>query len=271
MEKRANFILTAVLIFLSLLLSAYSNSNRELGQFGSKVLVNLTAPLSGSFVFTRSSLVDYFDNYINLFHVQEQNTKLQDQVKFLQAENARFRESEIENQRLHQILKFSVIEQRAGLVANVIAYSNKSQQQTITIDRGSNDGVQLKQVAVDGIALIGQVIAVTKSSAKILLVSDPLSGVDSISQETRARGVVQGAKENLLLWNYLPKEDKVAVGSRIITSGADGIFPHGLSVGVVIQVDDTQPGMFQEIYIKPATNLSRIETVYLLNNKIDES
>ncbi len=271
MEKRANFILTAILIFLSLLLTAYSNSNLYLAQFGNKVVMGFTSPIAGTFVYSRNWVVNYFDNYINLFHVQEENQKLQLQVEFLQAENARFRESEIENQRLHQILKFSVLQQQEGLVANVIAYSNKSQQQTITIDRGSNDGVELKQVAVDGIALLGQVISVTGNSSKILLISDPLSGVDSISQETRTRGVVQGDKENLLLWKYLPKDQPVAVGSRIITSGADGVFPHGLSVGVVIQVDNQRPGMFQEIFIKPASNLNRIETVYLLKTATDES
>ena len=61
---------------------------------------------------------------------------------------------------------------------------------------------------------------------------------------------------------YVPNDDDVSVGERVITSGMDRIFPRDLPVGTITAI---QPGVnFKQIRIKPAANLEKLEEVLVL-------
>jgi rod shape-determining protein MreC len=61
---------------------------------------------------------------------------------------------------------------------------------------------------------------------------------------------------------YVPNDDTVDLGERVITSGMDRIFPRDLPVGTVAEIKSGNP--FKQIRIKPAANLERLEEVLVL-------
>lgn len=265
---RNNVILTVVLLFISLLLCAYSNKNPNIAKIGQSVIKEVEYP----FLYATSSVGGFiksgFGDYFNLVNVKEENRKLLVQLKSLEAKNLQLLESKKENERLSEILDFKMATESSGQTASVISVSSSSQIQSLTINKGSSSGLLIGQAVVVGNALVGQITSLSSSTASVLLISDSLSGVDSIIQETRVRGVARGVGSYKMEWKYIVREDKVVVGDRIITSGLDGVFPKGLSVGVVTEVGlDHDSDLFHYIKVEPSVSLSQIETVLVLERE----
>jgi len=84
--------------------------------------------------------------------------------------------------------------------------------------------------------------------------------VDSMSERSRARGIIRGAGSSLKL-DYLDKNDDIQVGDLIITTGLDGLFPKGLAIGEVNEVLKDSKGLFFEARVKPKVDLNRLEEV----------
>jgi rod shape-determining protein MreC len=112
--------------------------------------------------------------------------------------------------------------------------------------------------------VVGQVVSVTSHSAKVILVSDHASGVDVLMATSRARGVVEGAGEQVCELKFVTKDVSVRVGEQVITSGMDGVYPKGLVVGQVAQIGNSSAGLFQPVEIKPAVEFARLEEVLLV-------
>jgi rod shape-determining protein MreC len=78
--------------------------------------------------------------------------------------------------------------------------------------------------------------------------------------------------EHKARWDYVSAEADVRVGDRIMTSGLDGIFPKGLTIGIVKRIRDSgkdKGRLFQTIEIQPAVDFSKLETVLVVNSKFD--
>ena len=80
--------------------------------------------------------------------------------------------------------------------------------------------------------------------------------------DSRVQGPVGGQGEPLLVMKYVPNDDTVNLGDRVITSGMDRIFPRDLPVGTVAEIKSGN--QFKQIRVKPAANLERLEEVLVL-------
>ena len=80
--------------------------------------------------------------------------------------------------------------------------------------------------------------------------------------DSRIQSPVGGTGEPLLTMKYIPTDDKVNMGEQVVTSGMDHIFPRDLPVGVVAEIKTGRP--FQQVRVRPAANLARLEEVIVL-------
>jgi len=117
---------------------------------------------------------------------------------------------------------------------------------------------------VTPLGVVGQVVGVTPYAAKVLLLTDPNSGIDVLVQRTRSRGIVSGSLDSGTVLKYVKRSEDVQEGDRLMTSGIDGIFPKGMMVGTVIKVRKQNIGLFQFIEVLPAVQTSRIENVLVV-------
>jgi len=118
---------------------------------------------------------------------------------------------------------------------------------------------------VTPLGVVGQVVSVTGRTAKVLLLTDPSSGIDVLVQRTRARGIVSGSLDYGTILKYVKRSEDVQEGDRLITSGIDGVFPKGLLVGTVTKARKQQLGLFQLIEVTPAVLASRTEEVLVVH------
>jgi rod shape-determining protein MreC len=193
-----------------------------------------------------------------------ENERLRTRIQKLEAERNRLLEAEATNRRLQQLLDFRAQLPAGSVTATIIANSASTWFQSCLLDKGSSDGVGKGMAAVTPLGVVGQVISTAARSAKVLLITDPNSGVDVLVQRTRARGIVSGSLEQKTIMKYVKRSEDIQVGDRLITTGLDGVFPKGLVVGTVTKVQRQNLGLFQYIELLPAVSPSQTEEVLVV-------
>jgi rod shape-determining protein MreC len=136
------------------------------------------------------------------------------------------------------------------------------------IDRGTQDGIVKGSAVLAPEGIVGQVFLASAHAARVLLVSDHNSGVDAIVQRTRAQGIVQGTVDAGCVLKYVKRTEDVQLGDDVITSGLDGIFPKGLPIGRVVEVDKRGRGLFQHAEVKPSVDFDQLEEVLVTRGPV---
>jgi rod shape-determining protein MreC len=209
-------------------------------------------------------ITDFRENYDTLAGFRTENERLRKRIQNLEVERQKLLEAEATNRQLKQLLDFRSHLPAGVITAAIIANSAASWFQSCQIDKGSADGVRKGMAVVTPLGVVGQVVAVTPRAAKVLLLTDPNSGIDVLVQRTRSRGIVSGSLENGTVLKYMKRSEDVQEGDRLITSGMDGVFPKGMMVGTVIKVRKQHLGLFQFVEVLPAVQTPRTENVLVV-------
>jgi rod shape-determining protein MreC len=255
----------------ALALSAYSARNPWVAKIGVNLVGEVLRPLEFLVVGGSENVTGVWSHYVWLVDVRKENERIKERVEALEAENSRLLEGENELKRLRKLVNAAEDRQIEGIAAEVIGYDPSNWVRAVTVDKGSLVGIAAGMPVIEGDAVVGQVIAVSPNTARVLLLTDHASAVDALVQSSRARGVVHGLGKEYSELRYVLQEDVVAVGDRIITSGMDGIFPKGLTIGVVSEAQKAGAGMFQSVRVEPAADISKLESVLIVTEGVAES
>lgn len=264
--RRNQVLLSSV---LCVLLSLYILAPAAKGHFRTDpigpFLQALMRPLQAGIQATISGIKNVYQNYVALRGVSVENAKLKVRITELEAERNRLLEAEATNQRLRELMEFRSQLPPGSVGASVIANSASTWFRSFILDKGRADGVEKGMAVVSPMGAVGQVVSVTSGSAKVLLITDPHSGVDVVAQRSRARGIVAGSLDNGPILKYVKRSEDIQEGDRLITSGLDGIFPKGLLVGTATTVRKKSFGLFQYVEVALAVDPSRIEEVLVVS------
>jgi rod shape-determining protein MreC len=202
-----------------------------------------------------------------------ENQRLRLEVERLTRDGARAPELQRENDELRELLALK----RAGAAfqwadAQVIGFDATNLVRSAVIDRGGRDGLVDGMTVMTPRGLVGKIVRLGPTAARVLLVTDPGSSVNAMVQRSRAKGVVYGqrgaAGSSQLVLRYVPQGEEMRTGDRVITSGLGGIFPEGIAIGQVTQVRQQGTDMFQEATVEPYVEFARIETVFVITNHV---
>jgi rod shape-determining protein MreC len=267
LTNRSRLAGTSFFLFcLALFLSTYSAKHPAVSQSGSALVSYVLRPFQSMNHGFNRTLSSLWEDYFALVGVQAENQGLRVRLEKLEAENSRLLEIENENTRLRGLLGVVKDSGFVTIVSNVIGYDASNWVQAITVDKGSADGIEVGMPVIEVNGVVGQVIGVNRNSARVLLITDASSGVDSLVQGNRVRGVVGGAGIGRCELRFVLRDDEVQVGDRLVTSGMDGVYPKGLLIGIVSAVDRSSSRLFQAIPVKPAVEFSRLENVAIITN-----
>jgi rod shape-determining protein MreC len=254
--------------FLSLLVSLCILAAAARGQLRGDpigpLLLELLRPFQIVAHFTVAKVKHMVQGYATRRSLMSENEKLKERIQNLEEERNRFLEVEATNRRLRELLELRSPLPATSVTAAVIANSASTWFHSFTLDKGSADGVHKGMGVVAPMGVVGQVVDAASRSAKVLLVTDPYSGVDVIVQRSRARGIVSGSVDNRPTMKYVKRSEDIQEGDRLMTSGLDGIFPKGLLVGTVGKVRKKSFGLFQYVTVNLAVDPSRIEEVLVV-------
>jgi rod shape-determining protein MreC len=236
---------------------------RAVGPVGSVVLAAL-GPAQAALARLGDSIARVWRLYSEIGQLRTENLRLREEVERLSEEVTRLREQAQATQRLERLLGFRRQLSGRAIGARVIGREISQWFSVVLIDRGAGAGVSRNAPVVSADGLVGRVIAVTPTTAQVMLITDARSAVGVVLQQSREAGVVDGAGGRVLRLKYVSRAREIALGELAVTSGLGGVFPRGLPVGVVTSVIREQAAAYQEARIRPAVDLDHLEEVLVV-------
>jgi rod shape-determining protein MreC len=209
--------------------------------------------------------------YLNLIGLKRQSAELKSKNQELAARLQQMSEFEIENARLKNLLEFKQATKMEMKAAQVIARDLVTDHKTITINKGSADGLKsgMPVISVDGV--LGYVFRPTMHSSHVMLIIDRYAVVTGIVQRTRARGIVEGrSQSNLCSLKYVERSEDVKPGDIVVTDGLDNIFPKGFPIAVVESVERKTFSVSLRVDLKPIADPHKTEEVFVITNANQE-
>ncbi|MEN2985890.1 MAG: rod shape-determining protein MreC [Thermodesulfovibrionaceae bacterium] len=198
----------------------------------------------------------------DIFTVKEENQKLKEELYQLKLQQKSIESLLEENIRLRALLQLKENKKEILTIAKVISKGFNSFSKTIWIDKGSAHGVKVNMPVINLEGLVGKVIYTSSNSSEVLLITDPNFSVSVRVERNQVEGVLSG-DGNFCILKYIPKDEDIKVGDRLITSGLDGVFPEGIKVGVITNIE-RKKGFFQNIEVTPFQSDSKIKEVAIV-------
>jgi rod shape-determining protein MreC len=204
-------------------------------------------------------------NYVALRGARMENEDLKRRVAALEVEVQQEHALAARAERLQQLLDLRLQAQFPTLAAEVIAGNPDPVMRTVTIDRGSADGVVADMAVIAPSGIVGRVIGpVGRRAARVQLIIDRNAAAGAATERTRAGGMVVGADANPPLHMELVSNlSDVKPGDTVVATGVDGIYPKGYLIGR-IEYAARGSGLYQTINVRPAVDFSGLEDVLVV-------
>ncbi len=266
LPERRPLLLLAILLSSLVVLMSYQVRTASGNRLIEDSLLRAAGPAVRAVSGAVGSLVSLWNSYVDLRDIRGENLGLHARLDRLEEAGRRGEEFRRENLRLRELLDLRENLEIPSLAAEVLTMGFAGQARTALIDRGSRDGVRRNMPVVNRQGVVGRIIAVGGSVAKVQLVIDPNSGVAGVLQRTRGQGMALGMGERGCRLEYVSELESVEVGDVVVTSGLDRIFPKGFTIGVVSSVDEGDQ-LTKSILIRPEVDFHRLEEVLVLLTK----
>jgi len=264
LRYRRTFILSVALLVSFLFMTLQVRQEGPLGDLLERGLVLTATPFLKLYAAATGTASSLWANYVDLRSVRGEKLGLEEEVAALREQVRRLEEAGLENARLRRLLDLPAALGLDLVTAQVIAKDTTNWFKTIMINKGSEVGLArgLPVIAPEG--LVGRVVEVMPGSAKVQLLTDPVSSVGALLKEQRVTGLVTGDRGQTAIVKYLPLLAEVRVGDVVLTSGMGGAFPKGIMIGTVTAIHRKSGALFQEASVQPSVDFGRLEEVLVI-------
>ncbi len=261
-RQRTGYLFLAVIVGHLILISAQVNTRR-----GVPMLEAVTFGVFAEVQRGSSSLIDKtqdsWQNYLALQQVRVENERLKLEVARLQVGLQRERAVAEQSRTLQQLLDFRSSVAFATTGATVIAGGASPDFRTMTIDKGTGEGLRPDMAVIAPAGVVGRVIMPATRASKVQLLIDRNAAAGALVERSRAQGVVEGTGAEVLRMNYVSGVADVKVGDQVVTSGIEGIYPKGFVIGQIESIE-RGAGEFSAIVIRPSVDFASLEAVLIV-------
>jgi rod shape-determining protein MreC len=262
MFSRKMVLIVGVIVLMAVNIIVLSVNSRRYTTFGlERFAISFISPFQELVTRTMRFTRDIWHQYFYLVSVTRQNQLLGTQLNQAFEVNNQWRETELANARLRNLLGFEQTIAEMAVAAEVIGKDPSAWFKTVIIDKGRADGLTTSLPVVMPQGIAGQVIEVSNHYSKVMLVIDRNSAVDALVQRTRARGVIKGDSTDRCRLEFVLRKSDVRVGDTVVSSGLDGVYPKGLRIGFVSEVIEHDADIFHEVIVTPFVDFEKLEEV----------
>lgn len=292
-RRRRAVLVGLIVVSLVLLSSHFSEAESGPLHAVQRGVATVLSPLSG--IAERAlkparDLISWFDE---TFEARGENDELRAEVAELRAQVAAGRDAASENadfKRLLDLDRSVALGDFEPVTARVVGRSPTVWFSTVSIDQGSNAGIERNDAVINADGLVGRVRGVTAGGAEVELITDPDNAVsaealptvdidDAISTALASEnptGVVApvAGDPNDLLLDFIDEQEPIEENQTLITAGwSDGLissaYPPGIPIGRVSEAEDGEQQQFQLIHVTPFADLRNLEHVQVLTGGPD--
>jgi rod shape-determining protein MreC len=223
-----------------------------------------------------SSLTDsaqqLYDYMFRFEIISAENAALKEQLAQMEDDARKAGAIARENERLRQLLELKAAHEDFTLVDGyIISWSSNDWSSTVTINRGTNDGIDVGMCAITANGqVVGLVSQVGYNYAVIKTVLDSsieISATLSSTGGTGYNGMVKGAYASglsgLLRMNYLPSDSVIHNNDQVVTTGST-VYPRGLILGYVMDAGYEETGIAMYALLRPAADIGSLEQVFIV-------
>ena len=262
-DERKLLVFVTLIILASVAMLIELDAARHNERSLSDQIVNaVIVPVESTVTQTASAIAVEFHTLVHSGSMAAENAALERKVQTLAATNERLKEHAAENVQLRRMLALEQSMPVQAVAASVVGYAPEGSRREISIDRGWRDGVSRDAVVVNGDGLVGHVIDAGAHDAHVLLVIDPSSNVPAYLRGTRTWGIVTGTWQHIRM-KYIGQDVKVHSGDTVMT-GKGQIYPEGIIIGTVREVDRRDNALYQSAVNVPAVDFDGLTHVLVL-------
>jgi rod shape-determining protein MreC len=260
---RELLLVVALLLFPAGTYIANAKQGRELSSLD-RFFLAASAPIAQAVDATVGGVLGLWNDYVALRGVHEENVRLRAELYRAREDANAIREALLENERLRGLLAYAQAGEGRLVAAPVVGVS-PTHRRSITIAKGSGEGVAPGMAVVTDGGVVGKVTATYGAYAEVQLLVDANFAIAARVQRSRFRVTARGTgeEESLRLDNALRTGD-IEEGDILVTSGTDRVFPKGLVIGRVKALDRRPHGMYVGGEITPAVDVSGLEEVLVV-------
>ena len=268
-NKKNGIIGIVITVIILILIVIFSNGDQN-SNFLQNAANNLVMPIQNGLTFLKNKLSGNNAFFSDLDYLKDENKKLKEKNNELEQSLRELENIKTENQTLKEYMnlaeKYKEYKTIPGYVINK-DISNYSK--TMVINLGKKDGVEVNMTVIGNEGLVGHVVSVTDSTAKVQTIIDTASSVSCSMSTTKDSIVCKGTldEKSALKAMYIPTDANIIQGDSIETSGIGGIYPKGIHIGTVKKVTNTQNMTDRYALIETAVNFDKIDTVLVITNK----
>lgn len=195
----------------------------------------------------------------------DENAKLTHDAMLINGQLQRLNFLQEENKRLRSLLNTPVQDNSRKVVAELMAVDNNPYSHQIVINKGAINGVFEGQPVLDDNGIVGQIMQVSSTNSRVLLIADVTHAIPVRVARNNVRLIVSGSGSlNELLIQHVAHSSDLKVGDLLLSSGLGNVFPEGYPVATITSIlrDESRP--FSQIRAKPVAQLDRLKYLLLL-------
>ena len=263
-KKLIGWVLGGIVTLLLITFSLTVGSN-----IVSQGVNDVTNILGRMLAYPANSVNDFMESISNLTNTYQENQTLKQKVETIYELEVQLNDLKKDNEKMKEALKLQYTLNDYTLInATVIARNPDTWRDIVTINKGANDGLIPQMSVMSDNGLVGKVLDVNPTSARVALLSN------NDNTLVRVAAMIQGEKEsiygtltgydhekNILIMSQIQATQEIKVGDKVVTSGLGGVSPSSLYIGTVEEVAMDRFGLYKEVRIKPAADTNDVRYV----------
>lgn len=265
------FVILLVVTVILIIAMIFSMNKSYETKASDNIIIKITMPIQNFFYNASSGVRNFFSHFGDIYELKQENQALQDKITKLEDTIEKNNVYKVENERLREMLNLEDTYKEFDLVAaNVTGKDSSTWFLSLTIDKGTDDGLEMSDTVITSDGLVGHITDIGTNWARITTILDSQSTVAVSVDRTEDLATVDGdidlAADGLCKMTYISKDSTITLGDIAKTSGLGGVYPKGISVGKIIKIHPENKGVSQYAEVEPAVNFNRIYEVYVITN-----
>lgn len=265
--KKRKFIAAVVTagVLLCILISHFIGTNPV-----SSAVKTIFSPVENGFAYISNKVYSAVSFVWEMDGYKEENENLIRQVNELNRQERDTAQLREENERLQALLELkNNTDGYSTVAASVIAYSANNWYDTIEINKGLAHGLAVGNAVITPDGVVGKITDIGLNWATVSTVLNPENAMGVKIGRTGDAAVVEGDDElysqGLCKMTFIDKGVAIIVGDLLETSGSGGIYPEGLLVGAIREINSDNMGMLNYATLEPSVDFSRLYEVLVIN------
>ena len=273
-RARSTRVLVVALVSISLVtitVDYREGTDGPLASLGDGALA-VVSPLQEAVSKVTHPIGNFFSTLLRLPSIRRDRDVLRERVDTLETQLA---EGRADQARLAELEALVGVQETLGIRiettgAQVIANGVSNFEWTITIDKGSSDGIHENMPVVASAGLVGHVVNVGTSSSVVQLIIDPDSSVAGRLDVSRQTGLLSGEGPADLQMSLVEPTVEVAPDEHVVTAGyriagvAESLYPPNVLIGTVSRVLDEDSATEKFLTVRPAVDFSSLSLVLVV-------